>query len=641
MGLQHTVHASNKAVAAYVRNGDLRSALKVFNAMPRRNTVSWNSLLAGYSKKHGRLDEALRLFARIPRPDVVSYNTLLSCHLLNADLRGARRLFDAMTLKDVASWNTMLSGFSRIGAMDEARQLFSAMPQKNNVSWNVIVSGFARAGDMDSAEEHFRRAPDKNDVVLWTAMISGYMDAGNIDKARELFDAMPTRNLVSWNAMLAGYVKNNRAEDGLKHFRKMLVFPVVIPNPSTLSSALLGCSNLSALALGKQIHQLAHKLSLILDSTVGTSLMSMYCKCGELDDACVLFDGIQTKDVVTWNAMVSGYAQHGHGVKAIELFDAMKLEGVEPNSITFVAVLTACNHAGLLELGIQYFESMKKEYGVEPESDHYSCMVDLLCRAGSLGKAVDLILSMPFKPHPAVFGTLLGACRIHKSLEFAEFAAHRLVESEPQSARAYVQLANVYASMNKWGDVSRVRKSMKQNDIVKMPGYSWIELRGTFHEFRSGDRIHPQLDLIHQKLSEVEKRMKAVGYVPDLSFDLHDVGEDQKELMLMRHSEKLAIAFGLISTLQGTTLRVFKNLRVCGDCHNAAKFLSLIEKRDIILRDTTRFHHFSNDTVMLSVHYVPRRTDVPCVDDYDGWVFLVPLDYSVLPLNPQIATLLS
>ncbi|WOK98085.1 hypothetical protein Cni_G06795 [Canna indica] len=592
--MQSSVHASNKAIAAYARNGDLRSALKVFDAMPRPNTVSWNSLLAGYARKPRRLAEALSLFARIPRPDVVSYNTLLSCHLLNADLRGARRLFDAMPLRDVASWNTLLSGLARVGAMDEVRQLFSEMPQKNPVSWNAIVSGFAGAGDMALAEEYFHRAPQKSDVVLWTAMISGYMDAGNVAKAQELFDAMPVRNLVSWNAVLAGYVKNNRPEDGLKHFQKMIESAVVRPNPSTLSSALLGCSNLSALTLGKQIHQLAHKMPLILDSTVGTSLMSMYCKCGDLDDARALFSEIQAKDVVTWNAMISGFAQHGFGTKAIQLFNEMRNDGVDPNGITFVAVLSACNHAGLLELGIQYFESMKKDYHVEPESDHYSCMVDILCRAGSLGKAVDLIRSMPLKPHPAVFGTLLGACRIHKKLEFAEFAAQRLVELDPQSAEAYVQLANVYASVNRWEDVSRVRKFMKQNGIIKMPGYSWIELKGIFHEFRSGDRIHPQLDLIHQKLSEMEKRMKAAGYVPNLAFDLHDVREDQKEQMLMRHSERLAIAFGLINTSHWITLRIFKNLRVCGDCHNAAKFISLIEERDIILRDTTRFHHFSN-----------------------------------------------
>ncbi|XP_010934638.1 pentatricopeptide repeat-containing protein At4g16835, mitochondrial [Elaeis guineensis] len=589
-----SLHSSNKEISTYIRNGDLVSALRVFNSMPLKTTISWNSLLAGYCRKPGKLKQALQLFAQIPQPDVVSYNTLLSCHLLNADLRGARFLFQTMPFKDLVSWNTMVSGLSRHGAMDEAQDLFLAMHQKNSVSWNAIVSGYVQASDMCSAEEFFKRAPDRYDVVLWTAMISGYMSCGKIDKALELFDRMPVRNLVSWNAMVAGYVKNGRSEDGLKLFKTMVGSIEVRPNSSTLSSALLACSNLSALELGKLIHQLVLKLPLGFDTTVGTSLVSMYCKCGDLDHACKIFYEMRRKDIVTWNAMVSGFAQHGHGVKAIALFDEMRSEGVEPNWITFVAVLSACNHTGLLDLGIQYFESMEKDYGIMPQLDHYSCMVDLFCRAGLLARAIHLIHSMPIKPHPSMFGTLLGACRVHKNLEFAELAAQKLVELEPWGAGSYVQLANIYASMNRWGDVSRVRRLMKENEVIKTPGYSWIEVRGVVHKFRSGDRVHSQLNLIHEKLSELEKKMKKVGYVPDLQFALHDVGEEQKEMMLMRHSEKLAIAFGLISTFSGTTLRVFKNLRVCGDCHNAAKFISMIEGRDIILRDTTRFHHFSN-----------------------------------------------
>ncbi|XP_072969313.1 pentatricopeptide repeat-containing protein At4g16835, mitochondrial isoform X1 [Typha angustifolia] len=587
-----TLNSSNKEIAAYVRNGDLVSALKVFDTMPIRTTVSWNCLLAFYSKKPGKLLDALNLFYQIPQPDVVSYNTLLSCHFLNGDLNGARRLFSLMPVKDVASWNTMLSGLSRNGAVHDAHELFAVMPVKNSVSWNAMVSGFVQIGDMDSAEEYFNRAADKSDVILWTTMVSGYMDSWMVEKAQEMFGRMPIRNLVSWNAMVAGYIRNGQPEDGLKLFKKMVGDSKVWPNPSTLSSALLGCSNLSALGLGKQIHQLALKSPLILSVTVGTSLVSMYCKCGDLEDACKLFSEMRMKDVIAWNAMISGYAQHGYGVKAVQLFEKLKNEGMKPNWITFVAVLSACNHAGLLEFGIQCFESMEKIYGVQHRPDHYSCMVDLLCRAGSLEKAVHLIKSMPFRPHAAAYGTLLGACRIYKNLEFAEFAARKLIELEPQSAGAYVQLANLYATMNQWADVSRVRRWMKENEVVKMPGYSWIEVRGVVHEFRSNDRVHSQLNLIHEKLSKLEKRMKEMGYIPDLDFALHDVGEDLKKLMLMRHSEKLAIAFGLINTSPGTTIRVFKNLRVCGDCHNAAKLISKIEERDIFLRDTIRFHHF-------------------------------------------------
>ncbi|PNT66791.1 hypothetical protein BRADI_3g16967v3 [Brachypodium distachyon] len=598
------VGARSLATAA-IRRGDLAGAAEpeaVASTTPQRKTTAdYNRLLAGYARAArpgGRRDrllaDARHLFDRIPRPDAVSYNTLLSCHFAAGDVRGARDLFAAMpaTARNVTSWNTMLSGLSRSGAVGEARAVFLAMPARNSISWNAMVSCFAHAGDMCAAEECFEDAPDKENAVLWTAMVSGYMDSGHVEKAMQFFEAMPVRSLVSWNAVVAGYVKNSRAEDALWVFKTMVRDADVRPNESTLSSVLLGCSNLSALGFGRQVHQWCTKLPLSRRVTAGTSLVSMYCKCGDLDGACKLFSEMRIRDVIAWNAMISGYAHHGDGREAIELFEKMKSQGVEPNWITFVAVLTACIHTGMCDFGMQCFERMQEVYGIEARVDHYSCMVDLLCRAGSLERAVSLIRSMPFQPHPSAYGTLLNASRVYKNMEFAEFAAGKLIEQNPQNAGAYVQLANIYAVANQWADVSRVRRWMKDNAVVKTPGYSWVEINGVIHVFRSNDRLHPQLSLIHERLCQLEERMKAMGYVPDLDFALHDVDESLKVQMLMRHSEKLAIAFGLLSTAPGITLRIFKNLRVCGDCHTAAKLISKIEDREIILRDTTRFHHF-------------------------------------------------
>ncbi|KAF8412456.1 hypothetical protein HHK36_000420 [Tetracentron sinense] len=583
---------SNKMITQYIRAGDLNVALRVFQNMTVKTTVTWNSILAGYTKKPGKLKEARHLFDQIPQPDTVSFNTMLACYFHNSDIKTARIFFDRMPVKDSASWNTMISGLSHVGKMAEAREIFSIMPEKNSVSWSAMVSGYIEAGDLDSAVDLFQRAPVKS-VVAWTAMITGFMRFGKIAMAENLFKEMPMRNLVTWNSMISGYVENCQAEDGLNLFRTM-VEDGVKPNPSSFSSVLLGCSNLSALALGKQVHQLICKSPLHLDTTVGTSLLSMYCKCGDLEDARKLFFEMPKKDEVTWNAMISGYAQHGSGEEAICLFDEMRDKGTKPNWITFVAVLSACNHAGLVDLGVQYFDSMARDYGLEAKPDHYTCMVDLLGRAGLLVEAVDLINKMPFKPHSAIFGTLLGACRIHKNLELAEFAAKNLLNLDPTSSAGYVQLANIYAAMNRWDHVARVRQSMKNKKVVKTPGYSWIEVKSVVHEFRSGDRVHPDLASIHEKLNALEKKMKLAGYVPDLEFALHDVGEEQKEQILLRHSEKLAIALGLINLPIGTPIRVFKNLRVCGDCHRATKYISAIEGREIIVRDTTRFHHFRN-----------------------------------------------
>ncbi|XWS49678.1 hypothetical protein CRYUN_Cryun12cG0023700 [Craigia yunnanensis] len=362
----------------------------------------------------------------------------------------------------------MISGFAQKGVMGKARELFLAMPEKNSVTWSAMISGYVECGELELAVEFFEVAAVKS-VVAWTAMISGYMKFGKIEKAERLFKEMPVKNLVTWSAMIAGYVENCRAEDGLKLFRMMLRFGIK-PDYSSLSGVLLGCSELSALQLGKQVHQLVCK-SLLRNDTIAA------------------------KGFVSWNAMISGYAQHGEG---------------------------------LVDIGVQYFD-MVKDYGIEARPDHYTCMVELLGRAGKLVEAVDLIKQMPFKPHSAIFGTLLGACRIHKNLEMAKFAAENLLNLDPKSSAGYVELSNVYATMNKWDHVARIRLSMKDNMVVKMPGYSWIEIKSVVHGFRSWDSVHPELDSIHEKLNELEKQMKLAGYVPDLEFALHDVGEEQKE----------------------------------------------------------------------------------------------------------------
>lgn len=585
---------SNKIISGYIRNGDLDSAIRLFQNMKLKTTVTWNSILAGYAKKPGKFGDAYQLFEKIPEPDTVSYNIMLACYWKNSDIHGARVFFDSMPVKDTASWNTMISGYAQIGKMGEAKALFSTMPDKNSVSWSVMISGYVTCGDLDSAMEFFAAAIVKS-VVAWTSMITGYMKFGRVQSAERLFQEMPLnlKNSVTWNAMIAGYIDNNRAEEGLKLFRKMLETGFK-PNASSLSSVLLGCSNLSALPLGKQVHQLVCKSPLVSDTIAGTSLISMYSKCGDLNDAWKLFAQTPRKDIVTWNAMISGYAQHGAGEKALHLFDEMKREGLKPDWITFIAVLLACNHAGLVDLGVHYFDSMARDFGVEAKLDHYTCMVDLLGRAGRLSEAVCLIKNMPFKPHAAIFGTLLGACRIHKNLHLAEFAAKNLLVLDPTSAAGYVQLANIYAAQNRWDNVARIRRCMKENNVVKAPGYSWIEINNEVHEFRSSDRLHPKLALIHRKLEELETKMKLAGYVPDLEFALHDVGEEQKQQLLLWHSEKLAIAFGLLKVPIGVSIRVFKNLRVCGDCHSAIKYISAIERREIIVRDTTRFHHFKD-----------------------------------------------
>ncbi|EEF30593.1 pentatricopeptide repeat-containing protein, putative [Ricinus communis] len=347
---------SNQVITSFIRSGDLDSALELFNNMTIKTTVTWNSILAGYSRKRGKMKNARELFDKIPEPDTISYNTMLACYVHNSDMEKAQAFFDLIPNKDPASWNTLISGFSQNGKMAKAHKLFLQMPYKNVVTWNAMISGYIACGDLTSAWKLFKTMPVKN-VVACTAMITGYMKLGFIKLAEKLFKEMSTDNVVTWNAMISGFIENSRAEDGVKLFRTMVGFGIR-PNPSTLSSLLLGCSELSALQLGRQVHQLVCKSPLASDMTAGTSLVSMYCKCGDLEDAWKLFLELPRKDVVTWNAMISGYALHGAGEKALRLFDEMKKEGITPDWITFVAVLLACNHAGFADLGLKYFHSM-------------------------------------------------------------------------------------------------------------------------------------------------------------------------------------------------------------------------------------------------------------------------------------------
>lgn len=327
---------------------------------------------------------------------------------------------------------------------------------------------------------------------------------------------------------------------------------------------------------------------------VGTSIIDMYCKCGRVEMARKAFERMKEKNVKSWSAMIAGYGMHGYAKEALEVFYDMKRIGIKPNYITCISVLAACSHAGLVEEGWDCFKSMKRNFGVEPGVEHYGCMVDLLGRAGLLGKAYDLIKGMKVKPDSVVWGALLAGCRMHKNLELAEISARKLFELDSSNCGYYVLLSNMYADAGRWADVERIRVLMKGNGLVKPPGFSLLEVKGKVHVFLVGDKEHPQHEKIYEYLDELYMKLKEVGYVSDKTSVCHDVDDEEKESILRAHSEKLAVAFGIMNTVPGTVIHVIKNLRVCGDCHTVIKMISKIVNREIVVRDCKRFHHFKN-----------------------------------------------
>lgn len=331
-----------------------------------------------------------------------------------------------------------------------------------------------------------------------------------------------------------------------------------------------------------------------MDIAVANALITMYAKVGSIKEAEEVFSKIASKNVVSWTAMIGGYAQNGYAKEAITLFEQMNSFKVMPNRVTFVSLLTACSHAGLKEQAEMFFHSMEAEYGITPGIEHYACLVDVLGRAGRLKEAEELINRMPYESNALVWRMLLSACRKHGDLERGKRSAERILALEPRDSAAYVLLSNIYAAQGKWEGVVKIRKLMRENGVRKEPGKSWIEIRNRIHEFVSGDHSHPQADGIYSKINELLVEMKLAGYAPDIDYVLHNIEEEMKEEFVCYHSERLAIALGLINLTPGTTIKVFKNLRICGDCHKAVKLISKIVGREIVVRDTTRFHHFKD-----------------------------------------------
>lgn len=617
-------------ITGYARNLRLDDALKLFDKMPMRvrDTVSWNSMMKG-CLDCGDLCKAKKLFDEMPKRSVVSWTTMIHGFMRFGEVEMAEHLFREMPTRDVAAWNSMIHGYFSNGKLESAIDLFEVMPHHNVISWTSMIGGLDKNGKSNEALLFFRRMNSSGfkptsttlvcaltasaslfdlrlgleihsqivkfgyclDKFLSASLITFYANCKQVENACKVFNERRHKNVAVWTALVTGYALNCEPEKALKVFRDMMASGV-LPNQSSFTSALNACCGLEALDRGKEIHSAAIKLGLGNDPFVGNTLTVMYSKCGSINDGISVFTRTIEKNVVSWNSVIVGCAQHGYGMLALTLFSQMMRAGIKPDEITFTGLISACSHSGMLQKGRSFFKYFSQGKIFEVKQEHYACMIDLLGRCGKLEEAEELVRNMPLEANSMVWLALLGACRLHSNLDVAERVVEHIFDLDPHCSAAYVLLSNIYASANRWSDVSRVRGMMKRNGIVKQPGSSWVTLKGLRHEFLSGDRSHPLSETIYRKLDWLGVKLKEYGYVPDQQFALHDVEAEQKEEMLSSHSERLAIAFALVSTAEGSTMTVMKNLRVCGDCHSAIKLIAKIVGRDIILRDSSRFHHF-------------------------------------------------
>ncbi|KAF6175508.1 hypothetical protein GIB67_021998 [Kingdonia uniflora] len=579
-------------VRGYVQEGDILEAESLFQEMPEKNIVSWTVMLGGLIQDD-RVDEARTLFDSMPEKDVVVRTNMIAGYCQEGRMLEAREIFDEMPHRNVVSWTTMISGYTRNLQVEVARKLFEVMPEKNVASWTAMLTGYTQCGRIEEASELFKVMPEKS-LVACNAMILGFGQNGKVEEAREVFDRMSSKDDGTWSAMVKGYARNGFELEALDLFSKMGKGGVKA-NYSSLISVLTVCSSLAILDQGGKIHAVAVKSEFVSDVFVASALITMYVKCGDLVKAKLVFDRFALKDVVMWNSMISGYAQYGLGKESLDVFEEMCSTGMGPDAITFIGVLSACSYTGRVEDGMKIFYSMRLKYSVEPTAEHYACIVDLLGRAGHLHEAMDMIVHMPIEADAVVWGALLGSCKTHMNMELAEIAAKKLLQLEPENAGPYILLSNIYAKNERWEDVSKLRKFMRVKNVSKSPGCSWIEVEKKVHMFTGGDGLsHPEQKSILGMLDRLGVLLREAGYCPDGTFVFHDVDEEQKVYNLGYHSEKLAVAYGLLKVPEGIPIRVMKNLRVCGDCHTAIKLLSKITRREIILRDANRFHHFKD-----------------------------------------------
>ncbi|GFP89734.1 pentatricopeptide repeat-containing protein at3g24000 mitochondrial [Phtheirospermum japonicum] len=481
--------------------------------------------------------------------------------------------------------------YAKCGDMEMARKVFDEMNERDMVSYTMLVTGYSQCNEfIEALVLYVDMSGYEDNVYVGSALVDMYARCKRMKAAKVIFDGLSSKNVVSWNALIAAYAREGEGHNAMSLFSEMKRGGFD-PTHFTYSSIFAACANNGATEQGKWVHADMVKLGTKLVAFVGNTLLDMYGKAGNIDDAKRVFDRLVKKDVVSWNSMLTAYAQHGLGLEAVYLFEEMCRAGFGPNKITFLCVLNACSHAGLLDKGLYYFELMRK-YELVPDITHYVTIVALLGRAGQLDRAVSFISEMKIEPTAAVWKALLGACRMHKNMDLGVYAAERVFELDPVDSGPHVLLSNIYASAGRLSDAARVRKMMSESGVKKEPACSWVEIGNAVHVFVANDDTHPQRDEIRKMWEKIRDEIKRIGYVPDTSHVLWFVDEREREERLQYHSEKLALAFALLNTPPGTPVSIKKNIRVCGDCHSAFRFVSKLVDKEIILRDTNRFHRF-------------------------------------------------
>ncbi|XP_038889591.1 pentatricopeptide repeat-containing protein At2g34400 [Benincasa hispida] len=562
--LTNSIHKPNSFLYKIVDLKDFAYSLDFFSKIVEPTEYSFNVMIRGLAKTWNKSSLALELYYRMKflglKPNKLTYPFLfIACSNLLAVENGrvghcsvikrgldedghvshslitmyarcgqvgdARKVFDEIPEKDLVSWSSMISGYSKMRHAGEAVGLFREMMeagfQPNEMALVSVLGACGELGDLKLGtwvEEFVVENKMVLNSFMGSALIHMYGKCGDLVSARRIFDSMKKKDKVTWNAMITGYAQNGMSDEAIKLFQDMRMSSTA-PDQITLIGILSACASIGALDLGKQVEIYASERGLRDDIYVATALVDMYAKCGSLDNAFRVFYGMPRKNEVSWNAMISALAFHGQAQEALALFKSMINEGgaASPNDITFVGVLSACVHAGLVDEGRRLFHMMSSSFGLVPKIEHYSCMVDLLSRAGHLEEAWDFVKKMPEKPDEVILGALLGACQKRKNIDISERVMKLLLELEPSNSGNYVISSRLYANLRRWDDSARMRMLMKQKGVSKTPGCSWIDINSQLHEFHAGDVLHQEWIEIRQILDLLIDDLRREGYIPNIS----------------------------------------------------------------------------------------------------------------------------
>ncbi|KAK9053559.1 hypothetical protein SSX86_024633 [Deinandra increscens subsp. villosa] len=576
------------------------SCCRQHNAQPQYNS---NSLLESVIRSISRCSSIpicrlihSRVIKSLNYNDWFIGDRLVSLYGRLGFINDAHNLFNEMPNKDLVSWNSFISLFSQMGEVGLSLNAFYRMRHEDGMSPNEItlISLIPACGIVEGGYVHGFTV--KNGLLserkVLNSLINMYGKYGCLNAASRLFQMIKLPNLVSWNSIIKIHVQNGLLEKGISNFNVMRRVEIY-PDQATIVSILQGCAEIGIGKVVDAFHGNILRSGLDKSIPTMTALLNVYSKSGRLTASCEIFGEMKEPDMIAWTAMLAAYAMHGYGRHAIDHFDFMVQKGFEPDHVTFTHLLSACSHSGLVNEGKELFKKMSDVYKVKPRLDHYSCMVDLYGRSGRLKDARALIDSMPMEPNSEVWGALLNGCKVYGDIELGEEVAGKLINLNPSDPRNYIMLSSIYSKAGRWGDFLKVRALMKDQGLVKTAGCSFIEHDYKIHRFLVSDQAHPDIERIYAKLNELMIKIRKAGYVANTEFVLHDVEEDVKGDLVKMHSEKLAIAFGLLVYSDNVPLIIMKNLRICGDCHNMARFAALVENRVIIIRDTRRFHHFA------------------------------------------------